>query len=232
MTQAAQDFWLNHLGQAQQFNDWVFSRFRRHLGRNILEIGCGSGNFTVLMAASGYQVTGCDIHAPYVAEASGRLAPYVGSRAILADATVMDFGHVFDTVVLLDVLEHVRDDIGLLRRLREILPPGGRLILKVPAFQLLYCNMDRAIGHFRRYSRASLRRCLREAGFEIVEQGYFNIAAMAGWFLNGVVLGRTTPPEGQIDAFERLVPFLRRFERICPLPLGASLIATAAVPSI
>ena len=232
MTQAAQDFWLDHLGNAAQFNEWVFSRFRRHLGRRILEIGCGNGNFTVLMAATGYQVTGCDIHASYVAQAARRVSQYPAAEAILADATVADFGRAYDTVVLLDVLEHVQDDAALLRRLRAILPQGGHLILKVPAFSFLFCDMDRAIGHFRRYSKASLRLCLEEAGFEIVEQDYFNIAAMAGWFINGRLLGRVTPPEGQIATFERLVPFLRRFERLFRLPLGASLIATARVRSV
>lgn len=232
MTQAAQDFWLDHLGNATRFNEWVYSRFRHQLGRSILEIGCGSGNFTVLMAANGHQVTGCDIHAPYVAEAAMRLAQYPAAKAILADATVADFGQAYDTVVMLDVLEHVQDDAGLLRRLRAILPAGGHLILKVPAFSFLFCDMDRAIGHFRRYSKASLRQCLEEAGFKIVEQNYFNIAAMAGWFINGRLLGRVTPPEGQIAAFERLVPLLRRFERVFRLPLGASLIATAKVRSV
>ena len=78
---AAQDFWLDKLGVAHRFNAWVFSCFRRYLGRNVLEVGCGSGNFTTLMAAGGHKVTGCDLHAPYVDIARARLADYPAAEA-------------------------------------------------------------------------------------------------------------------------------------------------------
>jgi SAM-dependent methyltransferase len=226
---AAQDFWLDRLGVAHRFNAWVFSRFRRHLGRNVLEVGCGSGNFTTLIAADGRQVTGCDLHAPYVDIARARLAGYPQARVLCADATQAAFGDGYDTVVLLDVLEHIADDVGFLTRLRATLRPGGRIILKVPAYRWLYCGMDRAIGHYRRYDRASLRATLRAGGFEVVEQRYFNMFAVLGWFLNGKLLKRTTPPAEQLAAFERLVPLFRVFEAVMRVPFGISLIAVGEV---
>jgi SAM-dependent methyltransferase len=222
---AAQDFWLDRLGVAHRFNAWVFSRFSRYLGRHILEVGCGSGNFTTLMAAGGHKVTGCDLHAPYVDIARARLADYPAARVMCADATQADFEGGYDTVVLLDVLEHIEDDVGFLARLRATLQPGGRIIIKVPAYRWLYCGMDRAIGHYRRYDRASLRDTLRAGGFDVVEQRYFNVPAVLGWFLNGKLLGRTTPPAEQLAAFERLVPLFRFFEDVTKIPFGVSLIA-------
>jgi SAM-dependent methyltransferase len=227
---AAQDFWLAKLGVAHRFNAWVFSRFRRHLGQNVLEVGCGSGNFTTLIAAEGHAVTGCDVHAPYVDIARARLAAYPQARVLCADATQAEFSGGYDTVVLLDVLEHIEDDVGFLTRLRATLRPGGRIIIKVPAYRWLYCGMDRAIGHYRRYDRASLRETLRAAGFDVVEQRFFNAFAVLGWFLNGKLLGRTTPPAEQLAAFERLVPVFRAFENVTRIPVGVSLIAVGAAP--
>jgi SAM-dependent methyltransferase len=229
MEMDAQDFWLDRLGVAKRFNAWVFSRFRRHLGRNVLEVGCGSGNFTTLIAAEGYAVTGCDLHAPYVEIARDRLEAYPRARVVCADATQAEFDGGYDTVVLLDVLEHIEDDVGFLTRLRATLRPGGRIILKVPAYQWLFCGMDAAIGHYRRYDRTSLRETLRAGGFDVVEQRYFNVFAVLGWFLNGKLLKRTTPPAEQLAAFERLVPFFRFFEAATRIPAGISLIAVGAV---
>ncbi len=228
---SAQDFWLDHLGQAHRFNDWVFSQFRDRLGHDVLEIGCGTGNFTQLIAAAGHRVTGCDIDDAYVAQAAQRLRPYPEARVMRKDATQAEFGQSFDSVVLLDVLEHIEDDVGMLRRLRGALRPGGTLILKVPAMPFLLCGMDRAIGHYRRYSKRSLAARLREAGFVMVRQRHFNAAAVAGWFINGKLLGRVTPPAGQLAAFERLLPVLRFLETLLRPPFGISLITTAVAAS-
>jgi SAM-dependent methyltransferase len=225
----AQDFWLDQLGQAQAFNRWVFSHFERHLHGDVLEIGCGSGNFTVLMAAAGHRVTGVDLHAPYADTARSRLAGYPGVSVICADATSRAFAAQYDTVVLLDVLEHIEDDAGFLTKLRGALRPGGRIILKVPAYRWLMCDMDRAIGHFRRYDRPTLKATLARAGFDLVTQRYFNLPAVAGWFVNGKILGQTTPPAEQLAAFERLVPLFKLLERALPVPAGVSLIAVGRV---
>jgi SAM-dependent methyltransferase len=232
MDQQAQDFWLEQLGDAHRLNDWVYSRFQHFLGRKVLEVGCGSGNFTTLIAAGGHEVTGCDLHAPYVDIARARLAPYPQARVLCADATSAEFGGGYDTLVLLDVLEHIEDDVGFLARLRATLVPGGRIILKVPASRFLCSRMDSAIGHYRRYDRAGLRETLRRGGFDLVEQRYFNLFAAFGWLLNGRILGRATPPADQLAAFERLVPLFRAVEEVLRVPFGISLIAVGQVPMV
>jgi SAM-dependent methyltransferase len=148
---------------------------------------------------------------------------------LVTDATRADFGRVFDSVVLLDVLEHIEDDVGMLRRIRGMLRPGGMLILKVPAMPFLMCRMDRAIGHYRRYGKRSLAARLEEAGFAAVEQRHFNAAAVAAWFINGTLLRRVTPPGGQLAAFERLVPVLRFLETLLRPGFGISLVTVAKV---
>lgn len=229
-TPAAQDFWLATLGDAGRFNRWVFDSIAPCLSGNILEVGCGTGTFTALMASAGHRVTAVDINPSYVATAKARLATQDRVAVLAGDATSMSWDTRFDTVVLLDVLEHIEDDLGFLRRLAGCLAPGGRLVLKVPAGEWLYSPLDTAIGHFRRYSKKSLRRAFAEAGLRRGGERYFNAAGVPGWWLNGRVLKRTTPPQEQIRAFEAIVPLLRAVEAVAR-PFGLSIIADAARPA-
>jgi SAM-dependent methyltransferase len=225
--QGEQAFWLTHLGAADRFTSWVVSEIRPYLGRAILEVGCGTGTFTRHLAAEADRVLALDIDERFATAARVALADMAHVRVECADATAGSLGGGFDTVVLLDVLEHIADDVGFLRQLRGTLQPGGRIVIKVPAIPRLYCGMDSAIGHHRRYDRRSLARALGEAGFALASCRPFNAAAIAGWWLNGKVLKRTIPPAEQVGAFDRLVPFLSWAERQLRLPFGLSLIAAA-----
>ena len=221
----AQRFWLDHLGAADNFNRWVFETFEPWLHGEILELGCGTGNFTTLMAERGLQVTGLDIEPSYVEQAARRIAPWPNAAVKVMDVTQLGDGPLYDTVVLLDVLEHIEHDGRLLESIGTRLRPEGRVILKVPAIPSIYSQMDQAIGHFRRYDRATLVKRLQEAGFKPVKITPLNAAGILGWWLNGKVLGRTVPPAGQVGAFNRVVPLIGRIERALRLPFGLSLIA-------
>ena len=106
-TTPAQDFWLATLGDAGRFNRWVFDSIAPCLFGNILEVGCGTGTFTALMASAGHRVTAVDINPSYVATAKARLATQDRVAVLAGDATSMSWDTRFDTVVLLDVLEHI-----------------------------------------------------------------------------------------------------------------------------
>ena len=229
MNSLPQDFWLDQLGSARLFNAWVYSQIQPYLEGQIAEIGCGRGTFTTLIAAQGYTVTGFDIHAPYVEVATQRLRKFPSCNAICADVTVLPWAHEsFNTIVMLDLLEHIENDVGLLRKLRDGLGSDGRLILKVPAGKWLYSTMDKAIGHFRRYSRRSLANTLNQAGFSVMTMRAFNAAAIPGWWLNGRVLKRVTPPANQVVLFERVMPMIRTVENALRIPIGISLIAVGS----
>jgi SAM-dependent methyltransferase len=222
-----QDAWLEHLNEANRFNDWVASSFADELHGAVLEIGCGTGNFTGQIASRATQVTAVDLNPDYVRIAAERFRDRPNVEVRTADATRTEWPEPFDAIVMLDVLEHVEDDVGLLRRLKQALAQDGLLVLKVPAAAWLYSPMDQAIGHHRRYSRDRLAETLAAAGFTVKRQSYFNIAGMFGWWLNGKVLRRTVPPREQLALFERLVPMLRRVESAVSWPFGLSLIAIA-----
>jgi len=227
MEPTPQSFWLDRLDRAEAYIDWVFQEARPHLGSSILEVGCGTGTYTALFGRTGARVLAMDLDANFVGAArdATRALPNVDVRQ--GDVTTADWDGDFDTVVMLDVLEHLDDDIAMLVRLRDALRPGGRIVLKVPAFAWLHGSLDDAVGHRRRYDRARLERAFLEAGFARARTWYFNALAIPGWWLNGTVLRRVTPPAAQLELLDRLVPVFRAVDRVTRPVIGLSLFGVA-----
>jgi len=226
---AVQDFWLQNLLKADAFTRWVLDEISPWLGHRVLEVGCGIGTYTAEIAAGSRQVVAVDMEQAFVEEAIRRLGPRPNLQVICGDATEIEIpmpnDEAFDTVLLLDVLEHIEDDVDLLTRLRSRLGPGGHLILKVPAMPSLYSPMDQAIGHWRRYDKNRLGDVIRRAGLEVVDAWSFNAFAVPGWWWNGRVLKRRSPPGEQVALFNRLVPLLRPLDKVARVFCGVSLIA-------
>lgn len=231
--QHSQDFWLESLEESASFTRWVFERIAPFLGASVMEIGCGRGTYTLPMARTGRRILALDIHLPYVEASRERLRSFADVTVVHGDVLAIDPGRFppVDTVVLLDVLEHLGREDEMLRRARAWLQPGGRLIIKVPAGQWMHSSMDKAIGHYRRYDRASIESLFDRAGFDIEHLEYFNSVAMFGWWLNGKVLKRSTPPAGQLKLFEKLVPVLRTIDFFTRRVFGLSLIVVGRVRS-
>ena len=224
----AQTFWLENLQFADKYNNWIFQQIKPYLGNNVLEVGCGNGNFTVFLAQQCDCVMGIDIDREYVELAKNRLAGRSQITILQQDATKLESKNAFDTIILLDVLEHIEDDVGILKKLNELLTPQGKLIIKVPALMSLYGEMDRVIGHYRRYDRILLLDTLNKANFFQPLIWYFNLAGIPGWLLNSKVLKRTNPPSQQVSLFNKIVPVLSTLENIIKPPIGLSLFAVAS----
>ena len=136
-----------------------------------------------------------------------RLGDMPGFSALLGDigdpALVTRFSREqLDTVVAVNVLEHIRDDVSALRHVACILSSLGRVILLVPALPLLYGTMDEADGHYRRYTLRGLVHKLQASGLKAVRMFYFNILGVLGWFVNGRVFQRRYVPERQLMAYD------------------------------
>jgi SAM-dependent methyltransferase len=219
---------LETLAQADRFNDEVWNRVQPYLGTEILEVGMGIGIFTEKLLGRG-KVFGVDIVPEFVAEARRRLGARPGLEYLIADmgAGLPDSlrGRAFDTIVCMNVLEHIEDDRGTLARFSGLLKPGGRLVLVVPAYQALYNPLDANDGHFRRYGRADLNGKLKGAGFRVLHESRFNLFGIAGWFLNGTILRRKDLPAGQMGLFNKIAPLLFWLERLVGPPIGLSLLA-------
>ena len=131
-----------------------------------------------------------------------------------------------DTIVCLNVLEHIEDDVATLADLHALLPTGGRLVLIVPALARLYGTLDVHLHHFRRYEKAELEQKIRDAGFALEDVRFLNRPGIVGWYVNGNILRRRVLPPGQLAAFRLLLPMLQR-EAKNPPSIGMSLLAIA-----
>ena len=133
-----------------------------------------------------------------------------------------------DSLVAVNVLEHVEDDEAFLRAAARIVAPGGHLLLFVPAHQFLFGSLDRAFDHYRRYSKTGLSSILSRSGWEPVRVSNVNIAGILPWFLAGRIFRSTTIGLRQMQLFDNLVvPLMRRIESIREPFIGQSLLAIA-----
>ena len=222
---------LERLAQAPRFNAWMFERLRPWLGDAVLEIGAGIGNLSAFLLDR-TRVTLTDTSPEYLEALRRRFAgsPQVRvARLFLPEVDAAAFGDRYDSVICLNVLEHVEDDARSLEAILRLLRPGGRLVLLVPALPWIYGTLDRALGHYRRYSRRDLAHRMERAGFAVVHSEYFNLAGIPGWWFTGRVLRRELIPQGSLRLFDALVP-LFRLERFLPWHLGQSLIAIGVRP--
>ena len=216
---------------AGTYNKWLYDQCKEHLGQRVLETGSGIGNITKLLMDRD-KVVATDISDFYLNELRLNFNDFqnvtVHKLDLLEEEAVRDIAklHDLDTIVSLNVLEHIDDDQGALRNINRLLDLDGRFILLVPAHQILYSAIDKHLGHFRRYSRPVLRDRLEESGFEIKELRYINFIGALGWFVNGRILRQKLLPSRQIRTFDLVVKLLAVEKWVSP-PFGLSVLAVA-----
>jgi len=221
---------LKQLAGLDRYNEWIFEQILPALGERILEIGAGMGNITPYLCGGGRQVTATDVMPSYRSELERLFCAVpnveIGVFDLNSPAPAAYISCPFDSVVCLNVLEHIEDDLFALEQMSIVLKPGGKLALLVPAHKVLYGEFDRAVGHYRRYEKREMMDKLNQAGFSSSKIKYFSIAAALPWLINGRLLKRNYLPNGQTTLANRLVP-LFKFERLIGPPCGLSLIAIA-----
>lgn len=218
---------LNFMSGLERMNSWFYRRVRRYLGKRILEAGCGNGNLTNYLLDR-QLVVGLDNDADMLNEFRKRFTGHVNIKAVqsdLADESVAGLAEYdIDTVVCINTLEHLKDESLALNNFSRILRHGGFLIILVPAFQWLFSPLDKAAGHYRRYSLKGISALARESGFRIIEKSYFNFFGIFGWVLNGKVLRRERLSLKLLGLFDSLTPVLDFLERLIGPPVGLSII--------
>lgn len=217
------------LQAASAYNRWIVDEARPYLGRRVLDAGAGAGNLTELLLDRD-QVVALDEWPEFVAMMTERFAGH-GNVAVhqgdLADPAVVELVRPYgiDSVICSNVLEHVDDDRQALCNFADLLTPGGRIFLLVPALPALYGAMDAADHHFRRYTKRSMRARVNGLPLDIERTWYMNAPGVASWFLYGRVLRRSAVTEDMYSAYDRIIPWLSRLEGRVRPPLGQSLVA-------
>ena len=223
---------LTSLNHVRKFSSWMARCISPGVGRRVLEIGAGIGNLTRhLMPRDAYMAT--DINRHYLAYlrnvSLGK--PYMQVRELnLADgAGFKQLESSFDTVICLNVLEHIAGDLEGLQNMYCALEPGGKAIVLVPQGKHLYCSLDRVLGHVKRYSRQELIELMQQAGFVNIQVRDFNKFGVPGWILNGRLLKRDYFSRVQLKLYNMLTPVMALCDAALPW-IGLSLIATGEKP--
>jgi SAM-dependent methyltransferase len=215
--------------RAKNYFAWQGGLVSREIGRRVIEVGCGLGNFTGRLLDRDV-VIAVDKEPACVTALQARYSGHSNLHTIAGDVVGQEFADLADfradTCVCLNVLEHIQDDRDALDRMVSVLAPSGVVVLLVPAFPSLYGAIDANLGHFRRYSRASLERLAASAGLRIRKVHYVNALGFFAWWANAHIFRREAQSEAQIEMFDRfLVPIVSRIESFLPPPFGQSLFA-------
>jgi SAM-dependent methyltransferase len=222
---------LDSLDDAVNYRNWIVALAAPHLVEPIMEVGAGHGTFSESLADFG-AVTAIE-PGGYAAEVLTRR--FQGDdRITTITGTVddVDSSPTFETAVMINVLEHIADDQGVLRSISERLRPGGHLVIWVPAFRLLYSDFDRKLGHERRYRRAELEADVGRAGYVVVDSRYVNMPGWFSWLLMVRLLRQEPTSPTTITIFDRwLVPPVRWLETRIRMPFGQSVLLVARKPA-
>lgn len=218
---------LESMSQAQAYNKWSMEKFKGFLKGKIIEVGCGIGNFTSTLSQYG-EVVGIDVEQEFILnfKKNDNANIEVGYGDI--EKAKYFFKNIyFDTAVCINVLEHIKDDNKALENLYLLLKENGYLILLVPIHQFLFGEIDKSIGHLRRYDPDKLKRKLKDLGFTIVKSTKLNFLGAFGWFVAGRILKKRQVNRGKIKLFNLISPFLLFLENIIEPPIGTSVLIVA-----
>lgn len=215
---------LESMSQAVWYNQWLVSKFEKFIKGKILEVGCGIGNFTKMLINYG-EVFAIDIDRNHVAKTKklfeNKANVQIGD---IENNSVFFNGQKFDSIICLNVLEHIRADKEALKNLHDLLNKDGVLVLIVPAHDFLFGEIDRSIGHFRRYDKTALSELVTDVGFKIINSRTVNMLGGIGWWVASKFFARNKVDENKIKIFNLLAPIILPLEDLFEPPFGTSIL--------
>lgn len=220
---------LEAVREAVQFNRWMYEQVRPFMNGKILEVGSGIGNISAFFIGQKTDITLSDIREKYC-QALTKQFPH--QPVLQMDLVDPDFrtkyatlSSSFDGVFALNVVEHIEDDVLALENIRFLLKPGGKVLILVPAWPLLYNKIDQGLCHFRRYTRTTLHDAMTGAGYSMEQTWMFNALGLPAWITGGLLFRENEIKQGQMNAYDKLVPLARMLDRMTFRRVGLSVIS-------
>jgi 2-polyprenyl-3-methyl-5-hydroxy-6-metoxy-1,4-benzoquinol methylase len=220
---------LETIEEAHRYGEHVFELFRPFVGRRVLEVGAGIGTMSRKLVRAADLVIGIEPNPNCLARleaAMGAEPKFTMLSCMLEECDLDDLrSRRLDTVYCVNVLEHIEDDVTALRMFRDVIVPGGHVLIYVPAVQAAYGPLDAELGHHRRYSKRTLSAAFAAAGLDLIRLKYANPIGLIGWMYNSHVAKARHHSLEQVRLFERFVaPWALPLERLIPPPIGSSLV--------
>jgi 2-polyprenyl-3-methyl-5-hydroxy-6-metoxy-1,4-benzoquinol methylase len=221
---------LEIIEEAHRYGDHVFELFRPFVGRRVLEVGAGIGTMSKKLVRTADVVIGVEPNTNCVARLQAAMGAEPKFTMLSCHLEECDLGDLrqkrLDTVYCVNVLEHIQDDIAALTMFRDVIVPGGHVLIYVPAVQAAYGPLDAELGHHRRYSKRTLAAAFAAANLQLMLLKYANPIGLIGWMYNSHVTKARHHSLEQVKLFERFVaPWALPLERLIPPPIGSSLVA-------
>jgi len=217
----------------ERYHAYQFELISRHCGASVLEVGAGLGEFASQFHGLQRLVV-TDVDPGAVDAMARRFAgrPEVQALQLDLEHPLPELAAPVETVVAVNVLEHIEDDRGALTAMARLVEPGGRVVIWVPGYMQLYGDFDRRVGHVRRYTPATLRSAIEDAGLRCDQSQPVNLLGGLAWWLTVRRGGVGTPNPRLVGSYDRtVVPVTRALESRFTPPFGQSVLAVATVPA-
>jgi 2-polyprenyl-3-methyl-5-hydroxy-6-metoxy-1,4-benzoquinol methylase len=222
---------LEIISSSCQFNNWIYEKVIGRVCGSILELGSGLGVFSekIVHDMSTSEIILTDKSLSYLNNLENKFANRTNVTVNKLDLEcITDYQQIgydkFDTIIAINVLEHVKNDTFVFEQLYRMLRKNGTIILLVPSYKFLYNHIDLSIGHERRYTKKELQTKIQKCQFIIEQIQSFNLAGILGWYVNGNLLRNAAISTAAVKLFDRLVPFWKFLDHITFNKIGLSII--------
>lgn len=223
---------LQVISEADAFNAWMYGQIKPYIKGRVVEIGSGIGNISQFLIGENFHTLLSDFNPLYL----NVLNEKFGSQINFLGAQKIDLVHpsfdeeyasligTFDTLVTLNVVEHINEDYIAIQNCKKLLTDKGHLIVLVPSYSFLYSKMDEKLGHYRRYTRTKLIKLFERAEMTIVHSQYFNFAGIFAWLISAKLLRKDQIGSSNMKLFNQFVPLFKVADRLMGKSLGLSTI--------
>ncbi len=218
------------MSYAENYHHWILEQFRPFLGKRLVEVGAGTGNFSELLISLSPDYLALVEPSMLVEKLRTRFAKSEFSQVRFFDSLFCEASRDIrrfdpDSIIYVNVLEHVEDDRKELEAVSDTLQTGGRIFIFVLAHQWLYGEFDRTVGHFRRYSRTELEGICTAAGFRIALSKYFDFAGIVPWWIKYRLIKSSNLTPKSVRLYDKyVVPITRFLDRVSTAPTGKNIL--------